>query len=258
MLPAGKLPFSAAPSDDRGLPDMHLALYNDVVVFDHATKLAYVISWVHLDEHPDVEAAYQVIHSEVSLRARRLVVCASKLPYFIWTSAPMWRLPARCVAVAAQQWRHMRVAPALERRQSAGTAKLGLLLDVIEAPQANFKCVDHVPSGASNNGTSLNQLEEPLQRVEHGCPLKVLPFIYSGMVAAEWQQERLVTHMADSRCSAKLPCAKQTCSCIAQSQLLSAPEARRRQLERLVTRITDCRGAAVLPSTPLSICHLCI
>jgi len=32
--------------DDRGLADIHLALYNDVVVFDHATKLAYVISWV--------------------------------------------------------------------------------------------------------------------------------------------------------------------------------------------------------------------
>lgn len=60
MHSSGKLPFSGAPPDDRNLPDMHLALYNDVVVFDHATKLAYVISWVHLEEHPDVEAAYQV------------------------------------------------------------------------------------------------------------------------------------------------------------------------------------------------------
>lgn len=30
----GKLPFETAPKDDRNLPDMHLALYNDVVVFD--------------------------------------------------------------------------------------------------------------------------------------------------------------------------------------------------------------------------------
>ena len=46
----GKLPFEEAPQDDRDLPDMHLALYNDVVVFDHATKLAYVIAcggWSH-------------------------------------------------------------------------------------------------------------------------------------------------------------------------------------------------------------------
>ncbi|KFM26929.1 Anthranilate synthase component I-1, chloroplastic [Auxenochlorella protothecoides] len=53
-----KLPFSAAPPDDRGLPDLHLALYNDVIVFDHATKLAYVIAWVHLGAHASPEAAF--------------------------------------------------------------------------------------------------------------------------------------------------------------------------------------------------------
>lgn len=42
----GKLPFEDAPEDDRHLPDLHLALYNDVIVFDHATKLAYVVAWV--------------------------------------------------------------------------------------------------------------------------------------------------------------------------------------------------------------------
>jgi anthranilate synthase component 1 len=48
--PAAKIPFSAAPEDDRNLPDMHLALYNDTIVFDQATKLVYVICWVHLDD----------------------------------------------------------------------------------------------------------------------------------------------------------------------------------------------------------------
>eukprot|EP00252_Welwitschia_mirabilis_P027547 TRINITY_DN9478_c0_g1_i1.p1 TRINITY_DN9478_c0_g1~~TRINITY_DN9478_c0_g1_i1.p1 ORF type:complete len:463 (+),score=100.56 TRINITY_DN9478_c0_g1_i1:285-1673(+) len=33
-----KLPFSNAPEDDRMLPDMHLGLYNDIVVFDHVEK----------------------------------------------------------------------------------------------------------------------------------------------------------------------------------------------------------------------------
>eukprot|EP00877_Chromochloris_zofingiensis_P010616 jgi/Chrzof1/5808/Cz16g16180.t1 len=47
---SGKIPFEAAPEDDRHLPDLHLALYNDVVVFDQATKIIYVISWVHLDD----------------------------------------------------------------------------------------------------------------------------------------------------------------------------------------------------------------
>ena len=41
-----KLPFGSAPSDDRVLPDIHLGLYTEVVVFDHATKLAYVVTWV--------------------------------------------------------------------------------------------------------------------------------------------------------------------------------------------------------------------
>jgi hypothetical protein len=31
---AGKIPFATAPEDDRGLPDLHLARYDDVVVFD--------------------------------------------------------------------------------------------------------------------------------------------------------------------------------------------------------------------------------
>ncbi|KAK8579628.1 hypothetical protein V6N13_142800 [Hibiscus sabdariffa] len=53
-----KLPFSKAPQDDRNLPDIHLGLYNDVIVFDHVEKKAYVIHWVRLDRHSSVEKAY--------------------------------------------------------------------------------------------------------------------------------------------------------------------------------------------------------
>ncbi|KAI3425297.1 hypothetical protein D9Q98_009063 [Chlorella vulgaris] len=69
---SGKLPFDEAPEDDRDLADIHLALYNDVVVFDHATKLAYVIAWVHLDDYGSVEEAYLA-------GKRRLAATASKL-----------------------------------------------------------------------------------------------------------------------------------------------------------------------------------
>ncbi|XP_017984120.1 PREDICTED: anthranilate synthase alpha subunit 1, chloroplastic [Theobroma cacao] len=55
-----KLPFSKAPQDDRNLPDIHLGLYNDVIVFDHVEKKAYVIHWVRLDRHSSVEKAYSV------------------------------------------------------------------------------------------------------------------------------------------------------------------------------------------------------
>lgn len=34
---ADKIPFSSAPEDDRGLADMHLAMYDDVVVFDQVS-----------------------------------------------------------------------------------------------------------------------------------------------------------------------------------------------------------------------------
>ncbi|XP_074303084.1 anthranilate synthase alpha subunit 1, chloroplastic-like isoform X1 [Silene latifolia] len=54
-----KLPFSGAPQDDRGLPDVHLGLYDDVIVFDNVEKKAYVIHWVRLDRYSSTEAAYR-------------------------------------------------------------------------------------------------------------------------------------------------------------------------------------------------------
>ncbi|XP_073293108.1 anthranilate synthase alpha subunit 1, chloroplastic-like [Primulina huaijiensis] len=54
-----KLPFSNAPQDDRNLADIHLGLYNDVVVFDHVEKKAYVIHWVHLDRYSSAKEAYE-------------------------------------------------------------------------------------------------------------------------------------------------------------------------------------------------------
>ncbi|XP_073124746.1 anthranilate synthase alpha subunit 1, chloroplastic-like [Henckelia pumila] len=54
-----KLPFSNAPHDDRNLADIHLGLYNDVIVFDHVEKKAYVIHWVHLDRYSSAKEAYE-------------------------------------------------------------------------------------------------------------------------------------------------------------------------------------------------------
>lgn len=42
-----KLPFSSTPVDDRNLPDVHLGLYNDVVVFDHVEKVC-ISRYTHL------------------------------------------------------------------------------------------------------------------------------------------------------------------------------------------------------------------
>ncbi len=47
----GKLPFAGAPDDDRGLPELHLGLYETVAVFDHARKMVYAVHWVRVGEH---------------------------------------------------------------------------------------------------------------------------------------------------------------------------------------------------------------
>ncbi|KAI3971641.1 hypothetical protein MKW92_049938 [Papaver armeniacum] len=54
-----KLPFSAAPKDDRNLPDISLGLYDDVIIFDHIEKKIYAVHWVRLDHYPSTEKAYQ-------------------------------------------------------------------------------------------------------------------------------------------------------------------------------------------------------
>ncbi|CAN1746481.1 Anthranilate synthase alpha subunit 1, chloroplastic, partial [Linum perenne] len=53
-----KLPFSSAPRDDLNLPDMHLGLYDDVLIIDHVQKKVYVIHWVHIDRYTSVQSAY--------------------------------------------------------------------------------------------------------------------------------------------------------------------------------------------------------
>ncbi|XP_073125040.1 anthranilate synthase alpha subunit 1, chloroplastic isoform X2 [Henckelia pumila] len=53
-----KLPFSRAPHDDRNIPDIHLGLYDDVIVFDHVEKKAYAIHWVRLDQYTSAKEAY--------------------------------------------------------------------------------------------------------------------------------------------------------------------------------------------------------
>ncbi|KAL5568535.1 hypothetical protein UlMin_025110 [Ulmus minor] len=54
-----KVPFSKAPKDDRNLADIHLGLYDDVLVFDHVEKKVYVIHWVRLDCYSSIETAYE-------------------------------------------------------------------------------------------------------------------------------------------------------------------------------------------------------
>ncbi|XP_048490118.1 anthranilate synthase alpha subunit 2, chloroplastic isoform X2 [Beta vulgaris subsp. vulgaris] len=52
-----RLTFASAPADDRNLPDVHLGLYDDVLVFDHVEKKIHAIHWVQLDKFSSIEDA---------------------------------------------------------------------------------------------------------------------------------------------------------------------------------------------------------
>ncbi|MEW5305913.1 MAG: hypothetical protein WDW36_008424 [Sanguina aurantia] len=76
-----KLPFQSAPLDDRNLPDLHLALYNDVVVFDQATKICYAISWVHLaDDDASSQSRLQEAYLSGAGRLSHLIEQLSTQP----------------------------------------------------------------------------------------------------------------------------------------------------------------------------------
>src|SRR5690606_7989894 len=48
--------LASPPPDDRGLPDLHMQLYNDVVAFDHVQKTLLVITHVLVEEHASLRA----------------------------------------------------------------------------------------------------------------------------------------------------------------------------------------------------------
>ena len=50
--------LAAMPPDDRALPDLHMAMHEDVVVFDHVEKLVHVVRLAMVPEGADAEAIY--------------------------------------------------------------------------------------------------------------------------------------------------------------------------------------------------------
>jgi anthranilate synthase component I len=67
-----KLPFASAPRDDRNLPDMHFGLYRQMAIFDHVSKVLYVVHHVLLDEHDSIDAAYDAGCTELEQFVERL------------------------------------------------------------------------------------------------------------------------------------------------------------------------------------------
>ncbi len=79
-LEPDKLPFPAAPKDDRRLPDMHFGLYRQVVVFDHVDKVLYAICHIVIDEHESVDDAYRAGCDQLEELTHRLMTSGDPLP----------------------------------------------------------------------------------------------------------------------------------------------------------------------------------
>jgi anthranilate synthase component 1 len=70
-----KLDAARGPRDDRGLPDLHLAYYDGVVVFDHVDKLVHVVHLVEVAaqaSETEIVAAYEEGLAWIERRVREL------------------------------------------------------------------------------------------------------------------------------------------------------------------------------------------
>jgi anthranilate synthase component 1 len=72
-LEPGKLPFSSAPRDDRGLPDLHFGLYGEVAVFDHVSKVVHAVVSEPADLHASEAAALSAARTRLDAFCARLV-----------------------------------------------------------------------------------------------------------------------------------------------------------------------------------------
>ncbi|MDZ4756198.1 MAG: anthranilate synthase component I [Phycisphaerae bacterium] len=79
-LEPGKLPFSAAPRDDRHLPDLEFGLYRQIVVMDNVTKTLHAIVSTSLSDHASLDAAWERLQRDLTHLVTRLETHSVPLP----------------------------------------------------------------------------------------------------------------------------------------------------------------------------------
>ena len=72
--------LGSPPPDDRGLPDLHMQLYRQIVAFDEVRKVVLPITHVLLDEHKSIEAAYEAGAAELDELVRCIETPAVERP----------------------------------------------------------------------------------------------------------------------------------------------------------------------------------
>ncbi|QYU70208.1 chorismate-binding protein [Leptolyngbya sp. 15MV] len=106
-----KLPFDAAPRDDRALPDVDFGFYDGVVVFDHVDKLVYVVQLALVEPGADGSSAYDAARERLMSRAAALSTHARPLPLGVM---PPEATPGAMRSNLTRQWHETMVRKAKE------------------------------------------------------------------------------------------------------------------------------------------------
>lgn len=72
--------LGAAPRDDRGLPDLHMALHESVVVFDHVEKLVHVVGLGVVESGGDPGEAYDRVLAHIEGISQQIQTHSKPLP----------------------------------------------------------------------------------------------------------------------------------------------------------------------------------
>jgi anthranilate synthase component I len=67
-----KLAFGNAPPDDRGLPTVHFALYDGVVIFDHVDKVVFVVQLAFVRPGQEAGGAYDLAVANLEERVEEI------------------------------------------------------------------------------------------------------------------------------------------------------------------------------------------
>jgi len=75
-----KLAWASAPTDDRGLADVHFSFYDGVVVFDHVDKVVHVVQLALVGPEDDARGAYDAACEKIRARVAQLGMHSKALP----------------------------------------------------------------------------------------------------------------------------------------------------------------------------------
>jgi len=90
-----KLAFAHAPRDDRAIADLHFALYDGLVAFDHVAKLVHVVQLALVDPADDAGDAYAAAVAKLEARVEQIQRHAKPLPSGrVGAEAPVSPMPS--------------------------------------------------------------------------------------------------------------------------------------------------------------------